>query len=309
MSLLFIAPGRDLSGIESALQKLDPNIDIDIWPAVSSKERVRMAVCWNHPAHVLSEFPNLVLASSLGAGVNHLLNDGSLDEDIALSRVVTNDLKDQMTEYALMSVLAYRRKFARYVEQKREAHWSVSSPVPMSDSVIGVMGLGEMGMTIARSFAKLGYRVNGWNRSGKNTSDVQVYTGKDQLKSFLENSNIIICTLPLTVETEGILNLDLFKQIRKPGYFINMGRGSHLVEEDLIYALDVRELEGACLDVFEKEPLSPDHIFWNRPNIMITPHIAALTDDEEAASVILENYKRCLSGMDPLFKVDRKKGY
>lgn len=309
MSLLLIAPNRDLSGIESALNKLDPNLDIEIWPSVSNNERVRMAVCWNHPKNVLGQYPNLALASSLGAGVNHLLNDESLHPEIPVSRVVTDDLKEQISEYALLAVLAYRRKFARYVEQKREAHWSSGSAVNLSDSVIGVMGLGEMGIAVADNFTKLGYKVNGWNRSRKQHSEIHIYSGKEELAGFLQNSNIIICILPLTNDTREILNLDLFKQIKKPGYLINIGRGAHLVEEDLVYALDVRELEGACLDVFTEEPLPPDHIFWNRPNIMITPHIAAVTDDHQAASVILENYKRCLSGMDPIFPVNKETGY
>lgn len=129
------------------------------------------------------------------------------------------------------------------------------------------------------------------------------------LDDFLSKTNILVCLLPLTKETDGILDLDLFKKLKKPAYLINVARGSHLIEEDLIYGLDTGVLEGATLDVFEEEPLPANHLFWNRPKIMITPHIASITDPKEAAKVIVENYKRSLSGMELLYEVDREKGY
>jgi glyoxylate/hydroxypyruvate reductase A len=171
------------------------------------------------------------------------------------------------------------------------------------------MGLGEMGSSVATLLVQQGYNVNGWSRSEKEIEGVTSFAGNDQLDDFLGKTKVLVNLLPLTEETEGILDLDIFKKLKKPGYLINVGRGSHLVEEDLIYAFDMNYLEGACLDVFEEEPLPKNHTFWNRDQIMVTPHIAAITPAEEAARVIVENYKRAMSGMELMFEVDREKGY
>lgn len=309
MSIVLIAPGRDTSGLKDAIQQKAPDIDVEVWPHITNKKRVRMAICWKHPSHVLRQFPNLALISSLGAGINHLLQDEDLPDGIPVSRIVTSDLKDQMAEYALMAVLAYTRALLHYVDAKKRTRWEPLSPVPKQQCTIGIMGLGEMGRSIAERLKANGFSVKGWSRSEKTIPGVEAYAGGEQMLSFLEQSNIVICALPLTSDTKGILDLQVFKHMKKPSYLINMGRGQHLVEEDLIYALDTGLIEGAFLDVFEEEPLPERHAFWNRNNIMITPHVAAITDDKQAAEVIVENYKRCQSGMDPLYKVDRDLEY
>lgn len=309
MSIVLIAPGRDMSGLKDAIHQKAPDIDVEVWPRITYKKRVRMAVCWKHPSNILGQFPNLALASSLGAGVNHLLADKDLAENIPISRVITKDLKEQMAEYALLAVLSYRRTLLHYISAKNRTEWKPISPVPMEQCTVGVMGLGEMGHAIAQRLAGNGFTVNGWSRSKKNMEDLKTFAGHSEMKAFLEQSNIVICALPLTDETSGILDLQAFKQMKKPSYLINMGRGQHLVEEDLIYALDTNLIEGAFLDVFEEEPLPDTHTFWNRKNIMLTPHIAAITDLGQAAEVIAENYKRCQSGMPPLYQADRKKEY
>lgn len=308
MSLLFIAPNRDTEVWKKALLEKDSNLDVEIWPKVENKERVTFAVCWNHPENVLSNYPNLKAVSSLGAGVNHLLSDPSLSTEIQLSRVVTPSLKNQIAEYILNAVLNYRNHTSRYVDQKREGYWAPHSAVSKSDCTVGIMGLGEMGTTTARLLTLNGYNVVGWSKSKKEIDGITCYS-EAELDVFLSQTNILICLLPLTEQTNGILDLELFKKLKKPAYVINVGRGEHLVEEDLIYGIDTNTLTGACLDVFEKEPLSSNHLFWNRPKIMITPHIAAITEPIEGAEVILENYKRSLSGMALVNEVMREKGY
>ncbi|MCR9133287.1 MAG: glyoxylate/hydroxypyruvate reductase A [bacterium] len=308
MSLLLIAKNRDLEPLKDALLSVDLNLDVEIWPRVEKKERVTFAVSWNHPEKVLLNYPNLKVVSSLGAGVDHLLKDLSIDENVALTRVVVPSLKDQMAEYVLNSVQNYRFNTARYVDQKREGFWSTHDVVPKSDCVIGVMGLGEMGQAVASSLIVNRYSVVGWSRTKKDVNTFESFAA-DELDEFLDRTNILVCLLPLTEETDGILDLELFKKLKKPAYLINVARGQHLIEEDLIYALDTGVLEGATLDVFEEEPLPANHLFWNRPKIMITPHVASITDPKEAATLIVENYKRSLSGMDLLFEVDRTRGY
>ncbi len=308
MSLLLIAKNRDLNALKESLLEVDPNLDVEIWPRVEHKERVTFAVSWNHPEKVLQNYPYLKVVSSLGAGVDHLLKDSSIDENVALTRVVVPSLKDQMAEYVLNAVQNYRFNTARYVDQKREGFWSAHDALPKSDCVIGVMGLGEMGMEVSERLLVNGFEVVGYSKTKKEIEGIDTFSSKE-IDEFLARTNILVCLLPLTEETDGILDLELFKKLKKPAYLINVARGQHLIEEDLIYGLDTGVLSGATLDVFEKEPLPTNHLFWNRPKIMITPHVASITDPKEAASLIVENYKRSLSGMDLLFEVDRAKGY
>lgn len=309
MSLLLIAKNRDFTSLKDAILQRDPNIDVEIWPRVEKKERVNFAVCWNHPENVLSNYPNLRAVSSLGAGVNHLLDDEGLSEDIPIARLITESLQTQMGDYVLNAITNYRLNTNQYYKQKGAGEWKPYSNIPKASTPVGIMGLGEMGSYVATLLSQQGYDVNGWSRSKKDLGEVNTFAGSQELEDFLMQTKVLVNLLPLTDETEGILDLDLFKKLKKPGYLINVGRGSHLVEEDLIYAFDMNYLEGACLDVFEEEPLPKNHTFWNRDRIMVTPHIAAITPAEEAARVIVENYKRAMSGMELMFKVDRNKGY
>jgi len=308
MSIVLIAKNRDLEPLKQALETLDPHIEAEIWPGVKKKDRISFAVCWNHPAHVLEMYPNLKVISSLGAGVDHLLSDPSLEEHHRICRVVTPSLGDQLSSYVLNAILNYRFNTANYIDQQRKGNWKKHDTVPASDCHVGILGLGEMGSSVAKYIKNAGYEVSGWSRSPKKLSGIHTFS-RNELSDFLQQTHILVCCLPLTTETEGILDLELFQQLKDPSYLINVGRGKHLVEEDLIYALKTGTLAGACLDVFSEEPLPENHIFWNRPGICITPHIASITDPEEAAPVILENYKRMLSGMDLLNEVDRDRGY
>ncbi|PAU93506.1 glyoxylate/hydroxypyruvate reductase A [Aliifodinibius salipaludis] len=309
MSLLFIAPDRDLSSWKDAIHSVDPNIEIDIWPAIQDKERVQFAVCWNHPKHLLDGFPNLKAVSSLGAGADHLLSDESLPKSIDICRVVSPSLVQQMKEYILAAVLNIQRNFVRYIRQNDNRTWQPHDHPSPKELQVGVMGLGELGRPTAKQLTQLGYQVSGWSRSAKEIEGVNTFAGKDELHPFLNNIYILICLLPLTDETKGILNLDIFKQMHDRGWIINAARGEHLVDEDLIYALDSNILQGAWLDVFSEEPLPDKHAFWNRENVIITPHIASITKPNEVADQIVGNYKRALSGLELNHKVNRKLGY
>ncbi|WP_440999481.1 2-hydroxyacid dehydrogenase [Fodinibius sp. SL11] len=309
MSLLFIAPDRDLSSWENAIQDIDPNIEIDIWPAIQDKERVQFAVCWNHPKHVLDQFPNLKAVSSLGAGADHLINDEHLPSSVDISRVVSPSLVQQMREYITAAVLNIQRNFVQYLRQNDQGRWQPHNHPLATDLQVGIMGLGELGRPTAKQLAQMGYQVSGWAQSDKKIKGVNIFIGPDQLDAFLNDTQILICLLPLTDKTEGILNLDTFKQLKNNAWIINAARGEHLVDEDLIYALDSNILQGAWLDVFSEEPLPDKHAFWNRQNIIITPHVASITKPSEVADQIVENYKRALSGMELNYTVDRAKGY
>lgn len=309
MSLLLIAPNRDMKPLQKALLEEDPNLDVELWPKIKNRDRVTFAVSWKHPKNGLGDYPNLKAISSLGAGVNHLLDDDNIPKSVTLCRIITTTLQSGMADYVLNAIANYRLHTYHYFEQKKKGNWEVHQSISKSDCKVGIMGLGEMGISTANLLVENGYQVNGWSNSKKDIHGVSSFARMDELDDFLADTNILVCLLPLTDETEGILNLDVFKKLKNPSYLINVGRGGHLVEEDLIYALDTEALDGACLDVFEKEPLPETHSFWNRQNIMITPHVASITPAKEAASIIVENYKRALSGMDLINEVSREKGY
>lgn len=309
MSLLFIAPDRDISSWHEAIKEIDSNIDVEVWPNIKDKKRIQFAVCWNQPKHVLDQFPNLKAVSSLGAGADHLLTDEYLPKHVDICRVVSPSLIQQMKEYILAAVLNIQRNIVHYIRQKDNQKWQPHHHPLASDVHIGIMGLGELGKPVARQLSKMQYHVSGWSRSPKKIDQVDTYAGTGQLNAFLNETQMLICLLPLTSETEGILNLDTFKQLKDHGWIINAARGEHLVDEDLIYALDSGILQGAWLDVFSEEPLPDKHAFWNRDNIIITPHTASITKPDEVADQIVENYKRALSGMELNYKVNREQGY
>ena len=308
MSLLLVSKNRNLKLYKKALLDLDPNLDIEIWPGINKAEQVQFAVAWQHPANLFEKFPNLKVISSLGAGVDHLLSDDTIPESIQFTRIVAPSLSGQMADYVLTAVLNIIRKTDQYTDQQRKAIWKPLSSIKKHDVTIGVMGLGEIGSEVAKMLVNNGFSVNGWSKSKKSVDGVACYA-KDELGSFLAKTNIAVCLLPLTPETNNILNLELFKGLKKPSFLINVARGDHLVEEDLIYALDTDQISHATLDVFSEEPLPESHPFWGREKITLTPHIASVTDPQESAELILENYKRMLSGMELLHKVNREAGY
>lgn len=308
MSLLIVSPNRNPEPFVKAIQKIDPNIDIEIWPDVEKPERVQFAVAWNHPKNVFGKYPNLKAISSMGAGADHLMADESIPEGIVFSRLVGDSLSDQMCDYVLTSVLNILKKTERYYRQQVKGVWKAHQPYSKNELTVGVMGLGELGRDVALRLRKNGFQVNGWSASKKEIVGVTTFSG-DEKEVFLAATNIVVCLLPLTDETEGILDLEFFKKLKQPAFVINAARGGHLVDEDLIYALDTDIISHAVLDVFQEEPLPGNHPFWGRKKITITPHIASLTDPDEIAALLVENYKRLLSGMPLLYEVDRIKGY
>lgn len=308
MSILLISRTRNMEPYRQALMDLDSNLDVEIWPDIKSREQVTFAVAWKQPKNQFSQYPNLKVVSSLGAGADHLLKDNSIPQNVALTRVVAPTLTDQMCDFVTLSVLAMMRRFHDYNKQQIWADWKPRIQYNKEDLMVGVMGLGNIGKKVAIRLTENDFNVSGWSNSKKSIPHVITYS-KEQLAPFLASTNILICLLPLTKETTDILNLSLFKKLSNPGFLINVARGGHLVEEDLIYALDMGLLNHAALDVFQKEPLPESHPFWGRDSVTITPHIASVTEPEEIAELILENYKRMLSSMELINRVDRYRGY
>ena len=305
MSLLLVSKNRDLSQFREALLELEPDLDVEIWPAIEKPERVQFAVAWNQPKHLFGTFPNLKAVSSLGAGVDHLIQDESISEEVKLTRISGGTLAVQMSDYVLAALLSIVTRMREY---EHAGEWEPLEKRTRETVAIGVLGLGSIGERAARLISELGFRVLGLSKSKKEVQGIETYSS-DQMDSFLSEINVLINLLPLTPETDGILNLEHFKKMKKPGFLIHAGRGEHLVNEDLIYAIDTGLIEHAWLDAFEEEPLPSSHPFWSRQQITVTPHIAGVSQPGETAVQILENYKRLISGMELTNTVDREKGY
>lgn len=305
MSILLVAKNRNLAPFKEALVRADKNLDVEIWPNIENPDRIQLAVAWNQPKNIFDSYPNLKVISSLGAGADHLLKDSTIPGHIILTKITEQSLVTQMIDYVYASTLSIMLRLDIYQNSRS---WNPQQKFTRDDLNIGVMGLGNIGKEVAVYLSVQKFNVLGLSYSKKNIPHVETFT-PEQYKFFLSRVNILVNLLPLTKKTEGILDLNLFKSLRKPSFLINVARGDHLVDEDLIYALDTNTIEAAYLDVFSEEPLSESHPFWNRKNIHITPHIAGGSNPDNVAAEITDNYKRLLSGMELQNVVDRSRGY
>lgn len=280
-----------------------------IYPDIPDPEQVEMAVLWKHPENLFRELPYLKLASSLGAGVEHLLEDPALPDDMRITRIVDEALTCSMRNYVLMTVLSIQRSFRFMLENQRERSWVKPDPVERSLR-IGILGMGELGGAIARTLRDLSFEVWGYSRQPKKIKGVHCMNANETTAAgFAAQVNLLVCLLPATPETEGILNGELFARMPAGSFLINVARGAHLSEPDLVEAIKSGQIKEAYLDVFQEEPLPPNHPFWLYPEIVITPHVASITNQNNAAEIIAENYRRLKQGEQLLYEVDRGKGY
>jgi glyoxylate/hydroxypyruvate reductase A len=218
-------------------------------------------------------------------------------------------LVGQMSEYAIFWALRHHREIDKYAESQRARRWQPRDMVDTIHRRVGVMGLGTIGQDTARKFAALGFPTAGWSRSPKTLPPVETFHGADGFAAFLARSDILVDVLPLTRDTRGLLNARAFARLPKGAFFINMARGGHVVDADLLAALDSGHLGGATLDVFNQEPLPADHPYWAHPKVHVTPHIAGATNPRTASPGIIENIKRLRSGQPLIHRVDPKTGY
>ncbi len=309
MALCIISPNRDPKPWIQAFQKLAPDLDVRVWPDDQPREAVKFTLVWKHPKGIFSEFPNLKAICSMGAGVDHLFADPTLPESVPMARIVDENLLEDMWEHTLALVLSHLRRLEIYKDYQKKSHWE---PVPygsVRETHIGIMGLGQLGSGVAKKLAAFGFTVSGWSASEKNIPGVKSFVGDAELEDFLGTPDFLICLLPLTKATEGIMNKNLFRKVKKGGVVINLARGPLMKEEDLIPALDSKHLAHAYLDVFVKEPLPKDHPFWGHPKISITPHVASISDPTSVARQVVENYQRATTGKPLKNKVDFARGY
>ncbi|MDR7131882.1 glyoxylate/hydroxypyruvate reductase A [Algoriphagus sp. 4150] len=306
MSLAIISPGKDPDVWIKEFKALAPELAIEIYPDIAEPEKVKYVFLWQHPEGILSDFPNLKLISSMGAGVDHILRDKSIPSSMPIVRIVDEKLTFSMTNYVIMAVLNFHRQTARYQVNQARKVWDMSNPE--LDVTVGVMGVGALGKDVMDKLNYMGFPVVGFGFSEKHDFEYPYYS-KDGLDEFLKKVNVLVCLLPLTPDTENILNSELFEKCSPNTYLINVARGKHLVEDDLIKALESGQLAGAMLDVYREEPLPENHPFWGNDKITMTPHIASVTNPQAAAPQVIENIKRIEESRELINIVNRTRGY
>lgn len=309
MSILLICNNKDPKPWAKALREKLPTATIEVFPDVTVSAKVDYIICWKPETDAFQQFPNLKVVQSLGAGVEHITETNELSASITLTRIVDPQLAVDMWEFVLAIVMSRLKLLPTYAQQQARKKWEQHTYRRIPETTIGVLGLGKIGALVARNFAHLGFPVVGWSNSQKEIEGVESHTGQDGFSNCLSQTAILINILPLTPDTEGILNQKSLSLLKKRAYLINVGRGGHLVEEDLIPLIDHGQLSGAFLDVFHTEPLPTPHPFWEHPKVTITPHIASLTNVETAVEQLVENYRRFKTGKQLLHVVSLKKGY
>ncbi|MBW8127445.1 MULTISPECIES: 2-hydroxyacid dehydrogenase [Pseudomonas] len=285
-----------------------PDIEWRAWPDIGNPEEVEYLAAWTAPEDVAQLLPNLKVLFALSAGVDQL-DLSRLPPALPVARLLDPGITRGMCEYASWAVLSLHRDMLRYRQQQVARCWQAHLLQPAVNRRVGVMGLGAQAREILATLAPLGFALSGWARSAHQVSGVECYAGEAQLPAFLSQCDILLCVLPLTEQTQGILNRRVFAQLPQGAALINMGRGGHLVEADLLEALGSGRLSGAVLDVLQEEPAPASHPFWDHPQIVLTPHIAAMTQPASAFGVLLENIRRFERGERMVGEVDRSLGY
>jgi glyoxylate/hydroxypyruvate reductase A len=308
-ALIFASNYDDPVAWGEALTALMPALDFRVWPHAGRVEDVVAALVWKHPDGALRKFPNLKIVINLGAGVDPIFADPLLPEGVPIVRLVDPELTRGMTEYVVLQVLALHRRMPELAEAQRAARWHYIHPPDTRLTRVGLMGLGNLGSHAAEMLARIGFQLSGWSRRQKALPGVDCFHGTDQLPRFLAGCDIVVCLLPLTAETENLVDEKLLAQFQPGTAFVNAGRGKIVVEEALLAALERGQLRHAVLDVFRTEPLPPDHPLWRNPRVTITPHNATAGHPRTAAPQIIDNIGRVLAGDAPFNVVDRAAGY
>jgi glyoxylate/hydroxypyruvate reductase len=309
VALLFRSTVDSAARWRAQLSRLTQELDVRVWPEIGNPTDIDYALVWRPEPGFLASLPNLKLILSLGAGVDHLLGDPQLPRHLPIVRLVDPHLTDAMSEYVVLQVLRLHRRDLDYRAQQEAEVWRELDQQNAVERRVGILGLGKLGQDAAKKLTGLGFDVAGWSRSEKTIAGVRSYAGAAGLAPLLGRSEILVCLLPLTAETEGILNTGTLALLPKGAALVNAARGAHLVEYDLLAALASGQISAAVLDVFREEPLPADHPFWHHPRVVLTPHVAAFTNPATAAPIILDNIRRFKEGRPLLNRIDPARGY
>ncbi|WP_022682265.1 2-hydroxyacid dehydrogenase [Sphingobium bisphenolivorans] len=285
-----------------------PDIGFVTTEQMTDPAAIRYLAAWDPPRDLLERLTRLQALFSVGAGIDQFDMD-KLPPHVRLVRMIEPGITEGMVEYACAAVLALHRDFIEYGLAQRAHRWAPITLTPAGSRRVGVMGLGQLGQAVLNALLPFGFALSGWSRSRHHMEGVACYAGEAEMAAFLKGCDILVCLLPLTAETRGILCRDTLSKLPFGAALINVGRGGHLVEHDLLSLLDEGRISAAILDVTEPEPLPEQHPFWDHPRILLTPHIASMTRADTAARALIANIRRLQAGEPMEGEVGRERGY
>lgn len=309
MSLIFCSRTDDPEEWRAAFAATLPDLEFRVWPDVGAVEEVEVALVWDPMHEQLLSFPNLKLIASLGAGVDHLLAATTLPEGVPMTRIVDGNLTQAMREWVLLQTLYCHRQAPAYMDQQRQQVWRPIDQPFAHERRVGMMGLGVLGAAAAGALQHIGFAVSSWSRREKESPGIESFAGPERFDEFLAAVEILVCLLPLTPDTEGIVNSRTLNALPPGACLINGARGGLVVEADLIAALESGRLNHAVLDVTREEPLKAGDPLWRAPNITITPHVASITNARSGARLVSDNIRRIRAGETAHHLVDPEAGY
>lgn len=307
-TILFSDHSYRTTEIFTQLRDLMPDADLRLYPEIGNAAEIDYAIVWQPQPGSLQNLPNLKAIFSIGAGVDGILRDDTIP-NVPLIRNSDDSLAHDVSGYVVYEVLRLHRSFAAFETQQPQKSWKRFQPPAPHERRIGLMGVGKMAAPAIHALTALGFAVQGWSRTPKIIPGVQSFAGTAQFHAFLQQTDILVNLLPLTPETTGILNRALFAQLPQGAMLINTARGAHMVEEDLLAALDSGQLSHAALDVFVTEPLPADNPLWLHPKISITPHVAAITRYDALCRHVIQHITAFENGEPLQDIVDRVSGY
>ena len=309
MALLFYSEYDDPEAWGRHLREAIPGLDFRVWPAVGDPGEIDAAIVWKAPQGELRKYPNLKLIINLGAGVDSIVQDRSLPAGIPIVRIADPDMSRMMAQFVLAAVLRHYRDFVPFARAQTERRWHYIHPREAPTCSVGVMGLGNLGAMAASELVRQGFKVAGWARSPKSLDGVESFHGNAGLAPFLARTEILAVMLPLTPQTEGILDAKALALLPRGAKIINVGRGRLVDEDALIAAIRSGQIAEATLDVFRTEPLPADSPLWDFDQVLVTPHLASVAIPRTAARQVAENLRRVRAGEPLINAVDPQRGY
>ena len=303
MVILCASSSFNIDQVQGDLAKRLPDVEVLLWPHPRANE-ADVVVGWNVSPDLYDGMKRLKMVQSIGAGADSVLRPG-LPREVPVCRIVDEGHAVGMLEFVQWGVLYFQREFDVMARNQRDKAWKRFPQTNAKSVTVGVLGLGHMGLTVAKGLARAGYNVRGWSRTPKDDPAVRCYAGREQLHAFASGCNTLVCLLPLTQETRGILDRELFAALPMGSSLVQCGRSEHLVEADFREALDSGRLRGALMDVFAREPLPPENWMWSDPRIVVTPHVASEVDWSDAMDLIADNITRVARGEAPLHSIAR----
>jgi len=310
MAILLSTKAAIMAEWRDAMLAVDPSLDIRLFPDAGEPSEIEVAVCWSsHDMAELRRYPNLGLLISMGAGVDHLLRSPGPPPGVPVARLKDDRLTTAMGEWVLLNVLRFHRQDAEYRAQQALRLWRELPAPDTAQRRVGILGLGQLGAHAAGLLRMLGFPVLGWTRQPRELAGVTCFAGTEGLRAMLGQSDILVCLLPLTPQTRGIINRETLALLPPGSFVLNSGRGGHVVADDLLAALDSGHIAGAALDVFEPEPLPAEHRFWGHEKVLVWPHASSITIPRSAAPQVVENIHRLRQGRALINLVDFSAGY